>query len=56
MWYSINRGWNFDRSLKFALLDRASPRFKAFMHAECLKSLFRRLLGGKASPLIIAML
>ncbi len=23
MWYSINRGWNFDRSLKFALLDRA---------------------------------
>jgi len=23
MWYSINRKWNFDRSLKFALLDRA---------------------------------
>ncbi len=23
MWYSINREWNFDRSLKFASLDRA---------------------------------
>jgi len=22
MWYSINREWNFDRGLKFALLDR----------------------------------
>ncbi len=22
MWYSINRKWNFDRGLKFALLDR----------------------------------
>ncbi len=27
MWYSINRGWNFDRSLKFALLDRANADY-----------------------------
>ncbi len=32
MWYSINRGWNFDRSLKFALLDRAV--FKALDKGE----------------------
>ncbi len=31
MWYSINRGWNFDRSLKFALLDRALRYYLAIL-------------------------
>ncbi len=31
MWYSINRGWNFDRGLKFALLDRTEQYDKSLL-------------------------
>jgi len=47
MWYSINRGWNFDRSLKFALLDRVCSRdFQEHIWSMPLVSGSNIVIGG----------